>query len=158
MHYEQTAFHRLNGVQYHHGITSDEIRYFQFITSARQRFSTCSSLLSNGNNEIGNPLSKKLKQWNAQAFHCNWFTLNFSDTCILLDDLAGLNLIALKSHRSRIRKDLRQYHSSQNFILIGYIAKYVIKNVSGANLDSDIDGGNAVEAWASCGEYVSFNN
>lgn len=38
----------------------------------------------------------------------------------------------------------------------GYIAKYVSKNVNGANLDSDIDGGNAieaaqrVEAWASC--------
>lgn len=38
----------------------------------------------------------------------------------------------------------------------GYIAKYVSKNVNGENLDSDIDGGNAidasqrVEAWASC--------
>lgn len=38
----------------------------------------------------------------------------------------------------------------------GYIAKYISKNVNGANLDSDIDGGNAieasqrVEAWASC--------
>lgn len=38
----------------------------------------------------------------------------------------------------------------------GYIAKYVSKNVNGANLDSDIDGGSAieaaqrVEAWASC--------
>lgn len=38
----------------------------------------------------------------------------------------------------------------------GYIAKYVSKNVNGANLDNDIDGGNAieaaqrVEAWASC--------
>ena len=38
----------------------------------------------------------------------------------------------------------------------GYIAKYVSKNVNGANLGSDIDGGNAVEAaqrveaWASC--------
>ena len=38
----------------------------------------------------------------------------------------------------------------------GYIAKYVSKNVNGTNLESDIDGGNAieaaqrVEAWASC--------
>lgn len=38
----------------------------------------------------------------------------------------------------------------------GYIAKYVAKNIDGANLDEDIDGGSAVgiaqrvEAWASC--------
>ena len=38
----------------------------------------------------------------------------------------------------------------------GYVAKYVSKNVNGEQLDSDVDGGNAidaakrVEAWASC--------
>ena len=45
----------------------------------------------------------------------------------------------------------------------GYVAKYVSKNVNGEQLDSDVDGGNAidaakrVEAWASCWAFVSFN-
>lgn len=60
-----------------------------------------------GNDEIENPFSKKLEQGNAQELYCDEFTLNFSDACILHDDLVALNLIGLnkpyKPHSERFK-------------------------------------------------------
>lgn len=53
------------------------------------------------------------------------------------------------------RVDIRDIDSNKGSAT-GYIAKYVSKNINGQGLESDIDGGNAinaaqrVEAWASC--------
>ncbi|XLP07385.1 hypothetical protein ACI7YQ_00585 [Alteromonas marina] len=56
------------------------------------------------NDKIENPFSKKLEQGNAQELYCDEFTLNFSDACILHDDLVALSLIGLnKPHSERFK-------------------------------------------------------